>query len=125
MAVAPRDVRSAVDGEVSVGLDGDATEVCAFVFSSRHDGADEVAGLETVNGALALGFGAGEAEGVDQGHLASLSAGGCDVQGLVMGGEIDVVTRGADAGGVDPVGFGIVLLVAIELGSSASAGFDG
>ena len=90
-----------------------------------HDGFGEVAGSKSFNETAALGFAFGEPEGVGSDHAAALPRAGGDFEELQVRGKGDCLAGGAGAGGVNPVGFGVILLDAVELGAAAGAEFYG
>lgn len=90
-----------------------------------HDGLNHIARLKPMYALGLFRLAAWEPKRVDIDHSAIASPDCLDQQGLLLASQLDSLSRLAYAGCIDPVGFGIILLCAIELGATASSHFDG
>lgn len=109
--------------EVLRGPHGNMSNMCPpRLVAGWHGRFDQIARLEVCHKAAAFGGGTWKAVLVHAAHLAILTTGGCDVEGTMSIGNIDLFALLTETRRIGPVGFRITPLGAVVFGASAGGG---
>src|SRR5947209_5847294 len=103
------------NAETSCCPDCYAPAIRTSLLAAWHSRLHQVAGLETKHALGGFGRCSGKTVLVHPTHLARAPAHRLDEQGLVIGAQLDRLTRLTHTSRVDPMGFGIGLAYPIEL----------
>lgn len=111
--------RGGGDVETAGGANRDPAQMRPGLLAGKDNGLHQIPGLESLDRASAFRPGAGESVLVHPAHLATAPSRRDNGERPLLGIEIDGGPRLTDTGGIDPMGFRVVLAGAVELGPTA------
>ena len=103
------------------GSHGYSASPGSLLLTTGYDGFSHVSGSETFDVAASLWLAVWETIAVGSYHAPVLACASGDAQSLMIGLKPDFCSTFPGAASVNPVGLGVILLGAIELGSAAGA----